>query len=270
MEEQNNNSESKIKAIIDSASELSKAIPIYQDVVQPSARQLGKSLETVSKTVNIALAPIKALVWGYDQIESFISTRVVEKLKNIPEENIITPEPQVAVPTVEALRYTGHDENLRELFANLLASAMNKTTSQNAHPSFVSIIKNLSSQEALLVKRFCKEYSFPLIDLRVKKNDGHITAMAHFSLFHKEAGINLSLVPANLDNLCRLGILEIPYGTFLTQDGIYNDLENDELIKTVSEYITNELKTEIKIDRKLIRLTMFGKDFIKYVVTNPE
>ncbi|MEJ7740447.1 MAG: hypothetical protein WKF97_23765 [Chitinophagaceae bacterium] len=72
--------DSHIKSTIDAATGLVKAIPVYQDAIQPSAKQIGKSLETVAKLVNIALAPIKAVVWGYEQIEQFITNRVAENL----------------------------------------------------------------------------------------------------------------------------------------------------------------------------------------------
>lgn len=74
MQEQENK-ETNVKATIDAVTGLVTAIPIYQDTLQPSAKQIGKSLETVAKTVNIALGPIKALVWGYEKIEDFINTR---------------------------------------------------------------------------------------------------------------------------------------------------------------------------------------------------
>lgn len=128
MEEDNNKPETNVKATIDAVTGLVKAVPVYQDTLQPAAKQIGQSLETVKKTVNIALAPIKALVWGYEKIEEFITTRLSEKLKNVPEENITTPKPEVAGPAVEALRYSGHNPNLRELYANLLANAMDKST----------------------------------------------------------------------------------------------------------------------------------------------
>src|SRR5690606_41068173 len=123
-----------VKTTIDAVTGLVKAVPVYQDTLQPAAKQIGQSLETVTKTVNIALAPIKALVWGYEKIEEFITTRVSEKLKNVPEENITTPPPQVAGPAVEALRFSGHDPNLRERYANLLATALYKTTIHQANP----------------------------------------------------------------------------------------------------------------------------------------
>src|SRR5947207_379089 len=75
----------------------------------------ARALQTVAKTIHIALAPVAALVWGYDTIKEFVSTRVAEKLAGVPAENIRTPEPHVVGPALEALRYTGHQGTLREL-----------------------------------------------------------------------------------------------------------------------------------------------------------
>src|SRR5690606_33782216 len=168
MEEENQNKDTNVKTTIDAVTGLVKAVPVYQDTLQPAAKQIGQSLETVTKTVNIALAPIKALVWGYEKIEDFISTRVSDKLKNVPKENITSPQPEVAGPAVEALRYAGHDENLRELYANLLANAMDIDTVREAHPGFVEILKNISSEEAILLQAFLSRHSYPILEIRGK------------------------------------------------------------------------------------------------------
>jgi len=81
--------------------------PMYEDAVQPAAKQIGRTLETVTKTVNIALIPIKALVWGYEQIESWLTLRLADKLRNVSDEHIVTPAPVIAGPAIEALRYAG-------------------------------------------------------------------------------------------------------------------------------------------------------------------
>jgi hypothetical protein len=43
--------------------QVAKEVPIYPDLIQPAARELGKSLATLAKTVNIALVPVSVLVW---------------------------------------------------------------------------------------------------------------------------------------------------------------------------------------------------------------
>ena len=265
-EEQRDNN---VKATIDAVTGLAKAIPVYQDAVQPAAKEIGKSLEIVTKTVNIALAPIKALVWGYEKIEDYLNKRVAEKLREIPKENIVTPPPQVAGPAVEALRYSGHDENLRELYANLLATAMNKETTDKAHPGFVEIIKNLSSEEGLLLQAFAVRRTYPLVDVDGQDEGtvGTQTYYRNFSRLHDSVPVaDLYRIPTYLDNLCRLGILEVLHGFTLTAPDTYEPLETSSEIKPFIKRIEEHGRV-VNFYRKMIQLTSFGQEFIDHVVT---
>lgn len=270
MDEEQENKETNVKATIDAVTGLVKAVPVYQDAVQPAAKQIGQSLETVTKTVNIALAPIKGLVWGYEKIEEFISAKVSKKLENVPEENITTPPPQVAGPAVEALKYAGHDENLRELYANLLATAMDKETIHKAHPGFVEIIKNITSDEAILIQTFSTQKSHPLIDIQAKVkegNKGYTVMFSNYAHFHKKIRIQRTdLIPTYLDNFCRLGILEIPSGIHLSTPNTYEPLETDKDLDQLKNQIEVQMNRTISYDRKVIQLTDFGKLFVQNVV----
>lgn len=145
------NEDIKIRDVVDAVTGVAKAVPIYQDVLQPAAQEVGKALQTVAKSVHIELAPVSALVWGYDQIKDFVSSKVAERLKNVPPENIVSPKPNIAGPALESLRYTGHEETLSDLYANLLAAAMDKATAEGAHPAFVEIINQLTPDEAKII-----------------------------------------------------------------------------------------------------------------------
>ena len=262
--------ETNVKSTIDAVTGLVKAVPIYQDTLQPAAKQVGKSLETITKVVNIALSPIKAIVWGYDKIEDFITKRVSEKLCNVPEENIITPLPQIAGPAIETLKYVGHDENLRELYANLIANAMDKSTSYKVHPSFVEILKNLASDEALLLQAFINNRSHPLIDIQAvdnTNNRGHLVMYSNHSHFYKKVDlVNRQLVPVYLDNLCRLGIAIIPSLESISAPNTYEPLESDEALENLKKQIEDDMKCTVKFKRKTIMLTDFGSQFITNVV----
>lgn len=258
-----------VKETIEAVTGLVTAVPVYQDAVQPAAKEIGKSLETVAKAINLALAPIGALVWGYDKICEFVTIRVSEKLKNVPEENIISPPIEVAGPTLEALRYTGHNQNLRELYANLLATSMDKATIHLAHPGYVEVLRNLTSDEAILLRLFEEEQGFPLIDIHAISKDGddsYTVVTTNYSHLHK--GVTLQrpdLVPTYLDNLCRLGILEIPVGITLTSTGLYEPLENDSELD-VFKSIVDGLGKTLDFNRKYVECTMYGKYFIENVV----
>jgi hypothetical protein len=266
MEETDNKNNNLINTI-DAVTGLVKAVPLYQDAIQPAAKQIGQSLETVTKTVNIALSPLKALVWGYEKIEEFILTRIPEKLKNVPEENIITPPPQIAGPVFEALKYSGHDINLRELYANLLATAMDKETIHKAHPGFVEIIKNMTSDEALLIKTFATQDVYPIVDINTKHNEGYQTVFSNYSHLHKEVNIQRpDLIPSYIDNFCRLGILDIPSGKYILDPNTYEPLESDYDLVSIKQQIEKTGDRTISFDHKMVTTTAYGKLFVQNVV----
>ena len=267
MSEQNNSGtdENKTRDVIDAVTSLVQAVPVYQDIAQPAAREIGKALGTVAKTVNVALAPVAALVWGYDQFATFISGKVTERLKDVPPEDIITPKPNVAGPAMEALRYTGHEESLSDMYANLLASAMDRSTATDAHPAFVEIIKQLTPDEAKILNLFLGQPTHPIINLRADSTNGSggIDRVIHYSHLWKLCGISSSKsVPAYLDNLCRLGLLNIPAGYSIALPGFYDALENDPNILRVKEIIDAEPETKCTIEQLYVQPTNLGKQFI--------
>jgi len=267
--ESQSKAEGNVEGTINATTGLVKAIPIYQDAIQPAAKEIGKALGTIAKTVNVALAPVSALIWGYDHIKDFVDNKVSEKLQNTPEENIITPPPHVAGPALESLKYTGNIEELRELYANLLASSMDIATSQMAHPCFVEIIKQLSADEAKLLTAFISVFEEPIVSIKNMREDntGGRDHFRHFSLLGDRTGIaDYNLVPNYLDNLCRLGIIEIPDIYTLLGDDTYKKLEEHPMVVATAKMIDQLDGRKSEINKKTIKVTGLGEQFIKTCV----
>jgi Abortive infection alpha len=257
--------ESKIRDAADAVKGIVEAVPIYQDALQPAAKEIGKGLETIAKTIHIALAPIAALVWGFEQIRDFVTTRVAEKLKDIPQERIQTPSPMVAGPALEALKYTGHEESLRELYANLLATSIDSETAASAHPAFVDMIKSMTPDEAKIMNLLATRRAYPIIDLKVtyKEGGGFLILHRNVSLISEEAGCQHPQFTANyLDNLCRLGLLEIPFGRFLKESTHYEPIENDPGVLQLKQQFEGDDKRAFGVDRRKVELTDLGKQFV--------
>ena len=70
-------------------------------------------------------------------------------------------------PALEALRYTGHQEGLREIYANLLATSLDVDTSLQAHPAFVDMIKSMSPDEARMLGLFAHRELWPVVEVRI-------------------------------------------------------------------------------------------------------
>ena len=255
---------SSVDSTINAVTGLVKEVPIYQDAIHPLAVETGKALQTVGRAVNAALLPIKGLVWGFEQIESFIQTKVSKKLSNTPIENIQAPDILIAGPALEALRYSGHKDSLADLYANLLASSMDKETAYRAHPSFVEIIKNISSDEAKVISFAFSNQSIPIIDIRRKRKseEGSVIFSEYVSFIGFDAKCEYPrLVSSYLINLARLGLIELDKGSYLTAPTTYDRILNDGAVKqTIASINSNEQYTA-EIVKYFSKLTPLGKQF---------
>jgi hypothetical protein len=267
------NDESKVRDVAETVAGIVKAVPVYQDVAQPAAQELGKALQTIAQSVHIALAPISALVWGYDQIRDFVSTKVAERLARVRPEDIVTPKPHVAGPALEALRFTGHEPSLADLYANLLASAMDKNTAEGAHPAFVEIIRQLTADEAKLVGLFAIDMAFPLLTVRWEFRRpttgklGGRDVLVHFSLLGHDAEVAFPhMTPTYIDNLCRLGLAEVPLGFTYTSLGLYEPLEAAPEVQAAKAAIEKDPERVCRFDRQGLRITELGKQFARICV----
>lgn len=248
--------------------ELAKSVPIYQDAIQPAAKEAGKSLHLVTRAVNAALTPVEGLVWGVEKIRDFVRERVAAKLENVPPEDVQQPKPHIAVPAIEALRYTGAESDLSELYANLLATSMDKATAYRAHPGFVDMIKNMSPDEARIMQFLAVSGDQPLVDIKVIVNEqGHFrTPHRHVSLIGIKAGCEHPSLSANyLDNLARLGLIAIP-DRYLTLDALYEEIENFPQIKQIREDLGRQKEVRVELERLKVEVTDLGKQFIRACV----
>lgn len=262
--------ENKIRDTIDAVKGIVEVIPVYQDVIQPAAKEIGTALQTVAKTVNIALAPVSVLVWGYEQISEYVCTRITQKLKDVPPENIVSPKLNVVGPALEALKYTGPDRFLREMYASLIAASMNVITTNETHPAFVDIIKQLTPDEARILKLFTSQSTFPLLDVNKlvtvhgHSRTGHIRMLHNFSLIGIKANCERpNDAPIYIDNLCRLGLAEVLSGIELFSSRQYEELESSDVINQIKLAHRETTPDSIQIVRGGIKLTEFGNRFCK-------
>jgi hypothetical protein len=218
----------------------------------------GKALGTLSRTVNIALAPLRGLVW--DEIEEWLSATIERKLeeRGVPKERITTPNPDVAVPAIEALRYT----TLREQYANLLATSMDSATALEAHPAFVEILKQLTPDEAKILQFLPRvERHEPLIDLGFEiPEKGQFVIYRHASTIGADAGCSAdAIVPQAINNLCRLGLTEIPAMRKLAEDWRYDRIRALSVVSEIKAHIPKGAR--FIIEEKIFGITIIGESF---------
>lgn len=215
----------KTRDIIDAVKGVLETVPVYQDAVQPTAKELGtamvpagnelgKAAVTLTKSINLALAPLAALVWGFEQVQEIVFPRLAEKFKS-KMHRLVQPNLVVAGPTVEALKFAGHDPIVREMYINLLATAMDAESFQKAHPAFVEIGRQLLSDEARLLNWLAVRGS-----MQVKIDQSNSTASAVKEFAEPAACAISGMIWVYIDNLQRVGLVRYWAGAM-------NDWENN-------------------------------------------
>lgn len=241
---------------------------LYTDLFQPSIKTLGKTLSSVVELVTLFQVPIQYL---NEKVRLNYSKRLREyakKLEDIPEEEKCEVNPQIGVPIMEKLGYITNDE-IADLFTNLLTKASSIDTVNLAHPSFVQLIERLSVDEAKIIRYlFNKEY-IPCISFHAyyKGRDGFENLLEKGTFLSSEIVFSF---PKNeklyLDNLVSMGILDISHTFHLTNEAIYESLcELHKYEQLVDEFCNDENSPfkEIEKDKSFYQVTDFGKAFIK-------
>jgi len=240
------------KQIIEAAKALGLgelAPEVYRDMLQPAALQVGDGLATIAKAVKISLAPLEAGIWGYEQIKEWLSIRVTRILADRKIKKIEKPPLSIAGPLVFQLIFAKDEPELKELYASLLSSVMDPSET-SAHPSFVSIIQQLTPDEAKILRHIAQlDEEWPsLSEYSAGEGCAKDSVSLQFKEWCEQAGVaHLDGSGAYMDNLIRLRI----FNQVMGGDTIF-DPENSYNYDSAyhwSEYMS-------------IELTSFGRHFL--------
>ena len=132
------------------ATEIAKILPIkeiYCDAIHPSAQSFGILASDIIKTIMLAGAPIQYLAALQDRYRNFLDVSV----RRVPEGRRVPPPPQILGQVLEGIRYEPEQTPVYEMFSALLSSSMDEERTHTAHPSFPSIIRQLTPDEAKII-----------------------------------------------------------------------------------------------------------------------
>lgn len=130
-----------------------KVVPqLYTETISPTAKVIGHE---IARTVKNLLLPLRLCNSTIESTEEMFM-KIISKT---PIENLVTPKAIIALPIFEQLKYCYEEKELKELYLTLLATSMNKKVNKNVHPLYIQILKELSSDEAIILK-FLRERLF--------------------------------------------------------------------------------------------------------------
>lgn len=241
---------------------------LYDDALKPAAQESGKTLALIPRAINAALSPLRQWIAQREYNVAETEKLLAKKLENIDPEKIVSPEPYVAVPAIQAISYSMDSDELRNLYANLLAKSMCTDTKNSVHPSFVEIIKQMSPLDAAVFKIILDAPLLPLIDMKVKsqKSEGGGSK----TIFRNVSWISnypYNQLTVSFDNLKRLNLIDI-------SDSYYTHSENYQLVTNTAFYTSNKQMIMNNLisgksyaeDKKIMCITDLGNLFGKVCI----
>ena len=178
-------------------------------VLVPAAKEVG---DLVRRAVHVGLAPIRAGLWPIEKVIEWAEEEIPKRLRGVPPERIQPPAPETVVPALLAMTYTKAEE-LRSMFANLLAKSMDSATAGDVHPSFVEVIKQMTPDEAKILAAIGDGADFYLArTMALKPEDEKILVDSETDLFER-AGCRRGDNRVSIGNLERQNLV-----SFTTHD----------------------------------------------------
>ena len=244
---------------------IDKVPDIYDDGLKPATKESGKVLALIPQTINAALAPLRQWIAQKEYNVAETEKLLAQKLEKVEYDKIVSPESYVAVPAIQAIAYSMNSEELRNLYANLLAKSMYIDTKELVHPSFVEIIRQMSPIDALIFKTIMGRAVNPMINLIMKNEKG-----AFRTIVTNVTDINIAsqeLIGVSIDNLTKQNLLSVPDDGFYSDEKVYDSILQTEFYEKQKNLNRRTVDGfEFTYTKKMIDKTNLGRLFYKVCV----
>ncbi|KAF5071759.1 hypothetical protein DSECCO2_209250 [anaerobic digester metagenome] len=252
--------EIKISNAIDAAKAAKEVLPQTTSAVDGALSTL------VGWFNSFVLYPVKKANITYRYKLECFEDELKSRASQIPEDCKHIPSLMIAGPTLEALKYTYDEKELREMYLNLLASSMDSRKDNSLHPSYIEIIRQMNSFDATLFKFLALQKGYikainPCIGICETNIRYFNTTPDWFIAWTPE--INIFQTSASLIRLSRLGLIELMYERTNGTDG-YDELKSTpSLVNILHEMQVTypDQKLELRATNSILYVNEYGKDF---------
>lgn len=194
-----------------------------------------------------------------------------EGINNIPEDKRVEPSMQVTAQALENSKYCVSSEILRQMFVKLITGTMHKDLEPHVHPSFPEILKQLSENDAQVLKMMKGHgnASFPVANIGLQAMENNIPKgfTIIFQDIPAKLSENLSSIQCaiSISSLARAGLLHTSYTKYKNDDSAYNPIRSDPAYLQV-EQMCKYIQNEVYFQKGLCELTNLGHEFIQACV----
>jgi hypothetical protein len=215
------------------------------------------------------LSGLGEAAWDWSRIQAFALEQIHEVIaaRGVAPGDLTAPRPDIAIPAIEAMRYC----ELRAEMAALIASTMDAGRTEDAHPAFIEILKQLTRDEVRILALLPPAGRvLPMVNIAyIDRSDRILSSVRHI-LPLRIAGSCASpaAIAGSVDNLLRLNLVSSPPDLTINEERHYRDLLAQPFLEDMEARRPAHLKAEI--ERRVITLTDFGDRFRRCCLSKPD
>lgn len=181
-----------------------------------------------------------------------LKDEVLTLANNIEPDNAQSPKVSIAGPALEASKYYMDEDEIRQMFAMLIASSMDKSKNDQMHHAFVEIIKSLSPLDAKNLYYLHNLGDETIAQIVLNFDDDGVTFTPlynHIYLGNPEC-TDQAKIQISIDNLIRLGLVAVDYGYHKNNDTEYNKYQSHPLyLQSCKEHDSAQLEAKSTLDK---------------------
>lgn len=192
---------------------------------------------------------------------------IVTKVINLKEAHKTIQEPKISIigPALEAAKYYFDEDEIREMFSNLISSSMDPDNNEDLHHSYVEIIKQLSPNDAKVFKSFSSMGS-AVAKIRIEDSTGIGNDL--IPIFYISSGLDdITRNAISISNLSRLGLVEIQ-DSFFTNQEFYEPIKKHPIFLGMREKFKEAKNMQVKMHPQVIKITPLGLAFKRVCLDN--
>ena len=234
---------------------------------------MGKTAVTLTAAINNCLLPIAAINFSIekarDYFREFFETDLKRYAAEIPDERIVEPRATIAGPAIQGLAYSHNEPPLKDLYLRLLARSMDSDHIDDVHPAFVETIRQMSAEDALLIRHSLMPYGLqPIVEVGNRLGDSEGVYVNIRNLIDLRDSLDFTVrivnkrVPMMIDNWQRLGLVKVDFNRRVVGQGAYDWIESrPEVIQLRAEHAQTAATRTYEIRKGVLERTEFGKAF---------
>lgn len=238
------------------------------DLIADSTKETRNALdENISNGVNkffelLGSTPVSRAISLYIEEAPFkleeARKKMLEKYNKIPAENIVEPNPRIALNIANEFNYCLDEENIKEMFTNILVSDMDKSKKSKVLPSYIDIVKQLSTEDARFLKTLKelkgKSFALDIVQYKLPNSPGVIPVD---KIIVPSINRTIKLNDIVIDNLERTKIIKIYEDRSITDSQLYKiGFDN------IKHYYNPPVNIQLTYQAGVLEITNFGQNFI--------